>query len=629
MVRPLITCNMRFVVDPNAPGILPKPEEVVLDDAHYNQWKVVGTLVLELVIATKTLSTLGRNLLVKPNRIWFGSVTIQKEFLFESLTQAERLARDPVGAVRYSSDPVKELRWKQHAISRFLAGVYDATVVVHPTDPAKDDALRMPMPLVGFNSTNNVHELKVFAANAAKPEDAPDAEWDPGMTPEQRAEARLAPAHPRNGVIPARLVYQELRNNMLPTGNAEAKAVRDRVVEPAPAPAPRAFYPIQFTRTWKVPATNPYDTSIYFPQQQVVFRSGANIELRRQPIPAHGIVWVEGNFFTNFNVGTTIELDGGMRWLPWSADVFLRKGEQTPVPMSAGPAVQHIVVRLPMSKAMLEDDDRPPGDRETACTFFSMRRTMRAWIDNRICGGRLSKEVNDKLPNRHNVKTPSETRALFANTGIAASSVANNRPDTTMNAGDGVRLLTPLFITLFPNDCTQHPIPGVDPPANAEIWPQGRAAVYLWQSAQEVLKSPQIVRNFSDDDMGRGGPGAIVMLGLAEYHCNELPPADSSSDTQYIDELVGIMMNGGLNPGATTQLWRDIDFYRDMIVRTTTAAGPDGHSPVFARYNPQTGSLTGMRIIDQVGERTYGVIGTPPTREFVDGLVWIAANWTE
>ena len=634
MVRPLTQCNMRFVVDPNAPGILPTPDKVILTpestrDANYNTWKVVGMLVLELMIASKTLRTLAPTLLVKPNRIWLGPVTISKDFLFDSLIKKGKLPRDPVDTLKPTDDPAKELEWQQHAISQFLAGVYDPTVTFN-------DALRVDMPLIGFNAADGIHELKIFAANAAKPEDAEDEEWDPGQSEEARDEARLLPAHPRNGVIPARLVYQELRTHMVPAATDAAKAIRDLVVEPAPAPAPRAFFPIRFTRTWNPPAAHPYDTSIYFPQQEVVFRNPALAELRRQRLPAHGILWVDGHFFTNFSLGTTIELEGGMRWLPWSADVWRRKGELTPVPMSTGPDVQHIVVRLPMSKAMLEDDSRPRGDSETACTYFSMRRSVRAWIDNRIAGGRLSKEVNEKVDHRGDVgkvTTPSETRALFANTGIGASRVSNNSPSTSMSAADGVRELTPILITLFSDDCVQHPIPDTEPPPDAEIWPQGRAAAYLWQSAQETMKDAKLVRNFSDDHIGRGGPGAIVMLGLAEYHCDELPPEDSSEDTQYMDEIVGIMTNGGLNPGATTQLWRNINFYRGMLDRTTevpTPPGPLGHSPVFARYIRNTGgSITGMRIIDQGREDTYGVLGTPPNRQFVDGLVWIAANWTE
>ena len=160
---------------------------------------------------------------------------------------------------------------------------------------------------------------------------------------------------------------------------------------------------------------------------------------------------------------------------------------------------------------------------------------------------------------------------------------------------------------------------------------KGRAAAYLWQSAQDTLKNKKIVRNFSDEDMGRGGPGAIVMLGLGEYHCNEIPPEDPSNDTQYIDELVGIMIDGNLIPGAPTQLWRDIDFYRGMRDRTREVPEPEavGHAPVFAGYVRNNGSITGMSKIDQGGQRDLDVTGTPPNRQFSDGLVWIAANWTE
>ncbi len=632
MVRPLVVCNMRFVADANAPGILPKPDEVAIDDEHYNQWKVVGSLLLELPLATKTLSTLAPNLLVKPNRIWLGPVTITKEFLFDSLIKKNRLARDPVDDIFASDDPIKELKWQQHAISKFLAGVYEPTVALHPTDPTKDDAVRMPMPLVNFNAATSTHELKIFAANAAKPEDAHDDDWDPGLTRQERETLRLEPAHPRNGVIPARVVYQELRTNMVPTATAEAKVIRDRVVEPAPPPAPRAFYPIRFTRSWNPPAANPYDTSIYFPRQEIVFTNPTGAELRRQQLPAHGVLWVDGNFFTNFNVGTRISVDGGddMRWLPWSADVFMHKGVKTAVPMTNGATPQHIVVRLPMSIAMLEDKSRPLGDPREACTFFSMRRTVRAWLDNRICGGRLSKEVNDNLRKPNSAVTRPETKALFAGTGIRASSVAKNMPDTSMNPADGVRALTPLLVTLFPEDCTQHPIPGVDPPANVLVWPKGRAISYLWQSAQKELKDPTTIRNYSDRDIGRGGAGAIVMLGLGEYHCNE--SQNSSSDAQFTDQLVGIMMDGNLKPGATTQLWRDWAFYRAIIDRRTGEVNEParaGHSPIFARYDPETQPFLGISKIDQGGQKSLSVEGVPPGRHISDALVWFAANWTE
>ena len=619
MVRPLIACTMRFMVDQSAPGILPPPKDVVMDDANYRTWKVVGTLLLEFdPSANTTLDALAPLLIVKPTRIWLGPVTIPKEFLFNSLTRDKHLFRSPLkgGSIRVERG---ESLWQQHAISDFLAGKYLPLVQFDPDDPGKDDAIRMPMPYVGFNAGDNVHEIQVFVAKAANPDDAPDENWDPGQIPEAREAARLSPTHPRNGVVPARLVYQELASSMVPAATPEAQLIRD-VVAP---PEPRSFYPIRFTRPWE-PIAN---TSIHFPQQMIVFKSGADVVLRRQRLPAHGILWVDENFYTNFSTGTKISLEGYMRWLerkdePNKVDeVWKRKGEQNPVEMTTGP-VQHIVLRLPMTMAMMADSNTPLG-AWNGCTYLSMRRTVRALIDNRITGGRLNFGV---------MKTTQVTRDLFAGcAGVRASSVANYKPDPGGNPAEEAPKLFVLLNAMFDGDCVQHEIPGVPRPENAIVWKLGTAAYFLWQSGDPLLKDPRHIRNFSDRDIGRGGPGAAVMLGLAEYHCNIAP--SNEPDSAYIDRMVGIMIDG-LTAGATTQLWREIADFRILIDRTRTLPKDNdasGHSPIFVQYMRESGRNTGLVIIDQGGlnEETYDVVGSPPNRRFVDGLVWIAANWTE
>ena len=620
MVRPLIECKMLFIVDQSAPGNLPDPTDVVMDDTNYRKWKVLGTLLLNFQpTANTTLDARAPRLIVKPNRLWLGPVTIPKEFLFDSLTQDTRLFRSPLKGGSVRADRAESL-WQKHAISDFLAGRYLPLVQFDSDDPAKDDAIRMPMPLVGFNANENVHEIQVFAAKAANPDDAPDENWDPGKTPEAREVARLSPAHPRNGVVPARLVYQELASSMVPAATSEAQLIRD-VIAPPPV-EPRSFYAIRFTRPWE-PIAN---TSLHFPQQMVIFKSPAEVELRRQRLPAHGVLWVDGNFYNNFSTGTKISVEGYMRWLerkdePNQTDeVWKRKGEQNPVEMTTGP-VQHIVLRLPMTMAMFADSNTPWG-AFNGCTYLSMRRTVRALIDNRITGGRLNFGV---------MKTTQVTRDLFAGcAGVRASSVANYKPDPKGNPNEEAPKLLVLLNAMFDSDCVQHDIPGVPRPENAIVLKLGRAAYFLWQSGDPFLKDPRHVRNFSDRDIGRGGPGAAVMLGLAEYHCN-IPPS-GESDSAYIDRMVGAMIDG-LTPGATTQLWREIADFPILIDRTRELGKEvaSGHSPIFVRYMRESGRNTGLVIIDQGGldERSYNVVGSPPNRRFFDGKVWIAANWTE
>jgi hypothetical protein len=608
MVRPFAECKMRFLVEPSAPGILPKPEDVVLDESNYLKWKVIGVLILELEpSAIDSLAPLAPDLLVKPNRFWLGPVTIPKEFLLDSLTQKDRLERIPLRGKKVvvsENDPAKELRWQQHAIADFLAGIYEPLIRF-------DDAIRMPMPLMGFNPAENIHEMKVFAAKAAAPQDALDNEWDPGQTRLQRKEARRLAGHPRNGAVPARLVYQELRSNMVPAATDGAKAIRDDIT--TPAAGPRVFYPIRFTRTLQAID----NCSLHFPEQTVIFNSGGDIELRRQRLPAHGILWVDGNFYTNFSAGTTIRLEGFMSWLPGSIDVWKLEGERAPVSMTTGPGVQHILVRLPMSMAMLEDRTRPFGDF-LGCTYLSMRRTVRSWIDNRIAGGRMNNDVETTLrPTRD---------LLDAIDGLRSRSVACNLPDPSGSPDVEAEKLLPILELFFDGPCPQHPIPGVPTPSDAIILTRGRAAYWLWQSGHGVLKDPRTVRNFSDNDMGRGGPGAIVSLELGSYHCNIPPPADAGD--AYVDQVIGVM-TAGLTPGAITQLWRNLDEYRVLIDRRTPGMKTSGHSPVFVEYTREGGQVTGLRLIDQSGRSDYDVTGVSPNRRIAFTKVWVAANWME
>jgi hypothetical protein len=615
-IRPLGRCKLRFLADAGAPGVIPTANDVNLDGSNYGLWKTVGRLLVEMETSEKEKLNDIATLIVKPSRLWFWPVRITQAFLFTSLTAEGNIRRDIApGGVRQRPD---ESKWRRAAIAGFLAGRYRPLIEIDGNDPSLDVAVRVAMPEVAPRAGEQ--ELYVCAAQDGPPQDGTDSEWDPaGTTSDARDMARADPLHIANGPIPARLVYKGLEDELVDVADDSVRFALDLIIGGA---AP--FTPLRFTRTWK-PVSN---RSKHFPKQTVVFKNGAGVELHRQSLPSHGILWIPQAVFDAFPAGTMLSVEGGMRWLPYSDDVWKKKGLLTPIPVTMPPpaAAQHIVLRLPMKDAMFEDKTRDQGNFFT-CTYFSMRRTARAWVDNRISGGRLNNGVK-----RTSKPTLDLLREAFNGIGITEYSVAYNNPSPDASAEEGGNRLLAILKALFPEPAVQHEITGVAAPANAVVYTQGEAAYWLWQTGYEILKNARYVRNFADEDMGRGGPGAVVSLGLAAYHCNLLPPAGAGA--AYKDSVVAMMIVG-LESGAILQKWSGINDYLILVNRTVQGTIVSGHSPVFHSYiRNSAGAVTALNLIDDspdiaTGYSTHSVNGAAPNRNIGGADLWVAANWTE
>ena len=71
----------------------------------------------------------------------------------------------------------------------------------------------------------------------------------------------------------------------------------------------------------------------------------------------------------------------------------------------------------------------------------------------------------------------------------------------------------------FPNNAPQVNIPGA--PGAPTVYDEGRMVYRLWQSILEAFQDNQTKRNFADDVVGRGGPGAATRVNLVTLHFDQ------------------------------------------------------------------------------------------------------------
>jgi len=275
----------------------------------------------------------------------------------------------------------------------------------------------------------------------------------------------------------------------------------------------------------------------------------------------------------------------------------------------------------------VEPGDSPRGPR---CTYLSLRRDVRALVNNRIAGGRLNVDRE---------RTIAATQKLINGAWQGMGNlVANNEPkpgDDPNRAGE----LMPILRAFFPNDAPAIEIDGST--SRARVFKVGEVAYYIWQSRIDLFQEEGTKRNFSD--VGRGGAGALVVTGLASsYHVDpERRPEEAGNDIAYFDRIVGEMMVG-LEPGAVLQFWNinsDYEAIKNRRVPGNALPEPHdvhyGHSPIFVRYLSPTEAPPngGIKVIDQFGrDSDCPIVMVGGGRRLSwDGTeqIWIAANWAE
>jgi hypothetical protein len=669
-LRPLFPGKLTFIADPAAPGVAPGAADI--SRVNYPGWRTFGTLMVELSDqeVARAFAAFTPGLEVRPNRMWYARIRVTEAFLFDTLPRVAPTDFPRTKAGVLTPDG-------RQALSDFLKGTRSPELGLDRRQKAKaknDPARRLAMPAMQLTGADV--DLTVTAALAQDPHDGPAADFDA----QAAGVARTVPAHPRNGAIPARLVYKSAAaaNHLVDAGPADAVAAA--ALADWPAASAVRYFPVRCTRIWKPEA----DCSVHFPWQVLAAdRPGPPaVAFFRQRLPAHGIVYLsltpaqqaQGTSFSLSVSSPVGQPDHELRWLDGTSRVLPAQDEPVPdnwrlpagtdpVAWELDPAAKpalHLVLRRRMRVEMLAEPHFAPGGAR--CTYMSMRRSVRALVNNRIAGGRLNfgaavtsaptrKLIEDAWALRRVRDRFLHSRAEFAaakgvrpRTVTSASLLAANEPDPNAAAGRA-SWLKPMLEAFFPLDAPAVTIDGSQ--ERTKVLSLGQVAYAVWQSQtpmfqnkDPMFRGKDIKRNFSD--VGHGGPGALVLTGLAsEYHLDpERIAAPPEADPAYFNRIVAAMLDG-LQPGAVLQFWNlDTDF--EAIKARTLAGDPPlpasyGHSPVFLRYpDPAAGEAAGIWVIDQTGAQHCPRRVAPDGSDRLDwpGItaleqIWIAANWAE
>jgi primosomal replication protein N len=639
-LRPLGPGLLWFRADPEPGKAAPLPLEAV--SANYSSWPTTGTLILEIPYADvlqriKYLTGLP----IVPNQLWYRKVQLTPNFLFQSLASlrvSSTLSGRGSPAVATNTQQGLQL-----AISGFLKGRYRAAIIAGTQQSADTLATVTELPTVV--AENGSVDLYVTAALNHKPFDGDEKDYEnPGAT------ASWDPQHPKYGAIPARLIYRALRaptaGNMIDA--AVGSIVPDRVLASSTVAGVPDYYPVHFTRVWKLIE----ECSVHFPSQVVhVQHLPPGTMTFDQRLPSHGIVWVAltqtqrlaGTRF-RFSISSSAgKPEREMLWLsgdvanPWEdialtapVDFDLATAQQVP------PIIPHIILRRRMGQEVIYDRrERPYRTDGGGCTYMSMRRTVRALVNNRIAGGRLNFEVF-YVRNKTRGRNQATTRALVKDAlgAAAATAVLNGQPNHDGVLGPESQKLIVLLESMFTSKVPPQDINGTTPDPQ---FTYGRAAYHVWQSRVDQFESNATKRAFDPAWIGGGGPGALVALLLAgDYSVNPgqtVVRQPGEAVASYANRIVDDMLSGVLEPGATLQFWDNLSDLTAMRTRTlgTTASG---HSPIFFQYAGPAGNPTGIWVLDQDGKPVHcpreGQPGSEKLRwHAFRPDVWIAANWLE
>ena len=614
-VRPLFPGAMTFLGDADATGEFPTPSDVA--EENYADWKTRGTLMVAIRKPSDLAALRDQfgSVEVVPTIVWYSGIILTKEFLFETLVTHLHKDRIYVGSNGGVICPGND-DWKKHAISGFLKGKYRPKLSLRDT-PAEDDVTK-PMPIVA-DTGNSKFRLIVSCATRGRPQDARQAELDDLASTLNYED----PAHPANGAIPARHVYRLARRHLIDGSdrNVAAKAIL------ADWPSAPRYFTIRCTRTWRIQE----NVSMHFPQQRIEVKGHqAATSPADQRLPIHGVFYLvqPPDKPPPSEPHVDVSFHGNMRWINGKQPhVWRKKAKNDSLEIDFSEQADnpaHIQLRLPMSSAIVKEPFDAPGG--AICTYLSMRRSLRALIDNRITGGRL---------NFGRGRTSRATSAMIDDAWSATGSdlrskvVANNQPPilvTVPAAGAAARgQLLPIWEVFFPQIANQVVAGG-----NGSVQHTlGRVVYEIWQSNLDPAQHLDSRNNYPDEVVGRGAPGALVVCGLATaYAVDGLEKANDSGETAYLDRLANEIVDV-LQTGAVLQFWnRRTDF--DGLRARVAGVASYGHSLI---YRQTLAGRAGIRVIDQGGTGDCLKSG-PQSNQRIKWLekaqdIWIAANWDE
>jgi len=504
-----------------------------------------------------------------------------------------------------------------NAIAAFLRGRL-AVDVQDPTGKA--------MPTAVMSPEGEVRLFLAFAQTQASYQDGSERDLDAlaGALP------RSDPAHPVNGSIAPSRVLRKLSPMLEGARAADGTLLRlaREVLEPAAGDS--TLVPVRFRRTWKKRPNN----SRYFPSQRATVHDAISGDLLfTGRIPHHGVVY--------FRIPAAaphirLSVSGGMRWMKGDDDSLPlyrsnAGSDEIEYSFSASGPYPEVILRRPMSEEIFEE----PAQRTkgAACTYHSMRRTLRALANNRIAGGLL----------HYGPAADASFELLQQALGSAAYRIRGNQPaqfiepkkaDGSAKTDEEIRAeigglaasLKPVWEAFFANGGKAY-----------SLWQSAAAEWYLADDA--TLKS-----SYADIShlRGRGAPGALVYLGLAAaLHFDPPRMADTSHAPTDVDAYAAEMTQAvlsGLRPGALLQYWRHHEGFEILKTRRGTPAERasktlfSGHSPIFQEYRQIGSDVSGMRVLDQTRASGVQVDLQGNGRLNWHGVapeLWIAANWEE
>lgn len=610
-IRPLFPGSVFYFADPAAPGTLPEPAATDVTPSGYATWRTRGSLRVKVkdTAVEAGIRDHGAVLEVQPNIAWYAPVQLTEIFMLTTLVSGLKK-----GDIKGATAVIKpsNAEWPKHAVSSFLKGTYLPELRLGAT-AAADDVIAHAMPAVVMAADGKV-TLTISIARTRPPQDGTADTMDllaPGVSRED-------PLHPINAGIPALHVFRSVRPHLIDAAATDPLA--DLVLEAWPKA--RRYFPFKLTRTWQdVP-----NFSVQFPQRSAIVNTAtlASIVL---PIPAHGVVYVPQDPATPEPPVPSLTLSSILAPVGSSttfmagstADAWTVKSGTTAVPLSTA-APTHVILRRPLREEILADPvfPAPEGMR---CTYMSLRRATRAFVDHRITGGRLTHEGATTL------KVTRELMTAAWNT-TSAEILRNAKPAPSASPGKA-RELEKIWRLFFPADVPAHDIDGTGSTARTDIYVGGQMFYLLWQADEPTAAANDSKRNFSNDHVGTGAPGAIVAIGLSPAFLTRPPHAGTSPTPAELTANVNDMLTL-LTPGAVLQLWHLRDDYR--LERNRNGFPTDyGHSPIFRRYMPSEGGVpTGIVVVDQFGgESECPVQGGRITWHGDQQDVWIAAQWDD
>ncbi len=656
-LRPISPGLLTFRFDPQ-PGLQPPdPKDAVIE--NYDKWPTVGRVRLEVEddkVITRIKDITG--LPIGPNEIWYSSVKITKNFLFESLKKLP--VGWLIGGEEHKVDPSTP-EGLRLAVSGFLKGRFFARLV-SGRQSSEDSQSIVEMPELAPKAPGSF-DFYITTGFTRKPFDGEEKHYENPNSVTDKWE----PAHPRNGIIPARLIYRNLRTHT--SGNLidgdVGNPVPDKIL--AANPTDPAYYPVRFTRIW-LPEE---DWSIHFPSQVVSAKHLATDNLISQRLPAHGIFFftlspAQAELGRDYSVSVSNPTQRRMHEMRWllsdgpDDNSYLRTASVLPVTVTPPVANQtlgtlpHIILRRRMSQEIIYDRKHRPKGFGPACTYFSLRRTVRALVNNRITGGRLNFEVyynrNNSLGGKH---TQATIFLLKAALGDDADKVLKGQPNH--RAGENLPRdqqieaiktealkCRSLFERFFPEYV--EPIPPGDP---GVIPQKGKVAYNVWQTIYANFQASSTRRFYLDGWVAGGGAGALIALSLADQDKYRVNPGETTkretgeTSQSYRSRIVEDMLAGNLVPGAPLQFWENFADLDALRARNASLPPPDGlgltgrgHSPIFLRYIGPPTDATGIVVIDQTGEQECQRTGEGgafilPWGHIPSIDAWIATNWKE